>query len=79
MPSGARQRLVVLDHKDNKPRSNLVLIKKTGYANIWINNTHIYWDYRTTASDTNKINFNTAIEEMKRKKTLNRGITVWRL
>lgn len=28
----------------------LILIKKTGYANIWINGKHYYWDERIDKS-----------------------------
>lgn len=62
MPAGAYQRLTVIRHKDGKPRNNIMLIQKTGYANIWYNNRHIYWDYTKKNANSNSFDFDKIVQ-----------------
>lgn len=44
MPAHAKQGITVMSHKDDKKRNTIVLIKRTGYNNVWINGVHYYYN-----------------------------------
>lgn len=44
MPAYAKQGITVMSHKDDKKRNTIVLIKRTGYNNVWINGVHYYYN-----------------------------------
>lgn len=55
-------------------------IKKTGYANIWVGNRHIYWDYTKENVDPRQIDFNKIVQQYNQtnQKQKNRVIIVRR-
>lgn len=63
MASRAYQRLTVISHKDqSKAYNNLVVIRKTGYANVWINDQHIYWNYNSQLINPPKVDFDAIVQ-----------------
>lgn len=63
MPSYARQGIRAFQHKDNKKRKNIYVIKHTGYIDVWINGQHFYYNYSKYGVDPTKIDW----EELVRK------------
>ena len=44
MSAYAKQGITVMSHKDDKKRNTIVLMKRTGYNNVWINGQHFYYN-----------------------------------
>lgn len=64
MPSHARQGVTVIRRKDRKSKGNVILIsKKTGFMDVWVNGQHFYYNYKKYGVDPSKINW----EEMQRQ------------
>lgn len=57
MPSYIRQGLTIFSIKNKRKKNikeiNAVLIRKTGYYNIWINGVHYYY---SSAKDVDEVN-----------------------
>lgn len=64
MPSRARQGVGVYKNKNSRKKGSYLLIaKKTGYMDIWVNGQHFYYNYKKYGVDPSKINW----EEMQRQ------------
>lgn len=51
MPAYARQGITVISNKKKKKNPTIVLIKKTGYQNVWINGQHFYYNVHEQYDD----------------------------
>lgn len=78
MSQRAYQRLTVIRHKDQKPRKSIVLIKRTGYANVWLNDQHIYWDYNASRNNPGHVDFGEMINEVWQRGQNKTGVIVRR-
>lgn len=64
MPSYARQGATVIRRKDRKNKGNTILIsRKTGFMDVWVNGQHFYYNYKKYGVDPSKINW----DEMQRQ------------
>lgn len=48
MPSSLSQQVIILSGKKKKngnQASDIIIVKKTGYLNLWVNGTHFYYNY----------------------------------
>lgn len=79
MPSYARQGLRVIRNKNPRNKGSYILIsKKTGYIDVWVNGKHYYYNSKQTNVDVSKINIERIIEDAESKEQRSKGIIVIR-
>lgn len=83
MPSRTWQQVLVLSPKNNDSnKSTIMLIRKTGYANIWIGDQHYYWDNTQQKNSTAKfkpVDFNKMIRNYHLSQAAKKGIVIRRI
>lgn len=70
MASSVRNQGIIITSRRKTPRANtMIFIRKTGYANVWIGDQHIYWNYNVSQKDPEKVDFDKLVEEQAEKTT----------
>ena len=77
MPSRVVHRGIIISPKNNKKRNTYVLIRRTGYANVWIDDKHIYWNYTTKYNNPQGLDFNELVQQQAQQ-TPRKGVIVVR-
>lgn len=62
------QGVTMISSKNKKPQNMLLLVRKTGYANIWIGSQHIYWNYNAAQTNTDKVDVGAAMQSVEKPK-----------
>lgn len=63
MPSRTWQQVIIASPKKNSNANHtMVMIRKTGYANVWINDRHIYWNYNSQLINPPKVDFDAIVQ-----------------
>lgn len=78
MPSRARQQLIVLSHKKNKTKGDILLVRKTGYMNIWVNGKQYYYNSSQKNVNPKDIKIDRIIEDAEAQEQKRLGVIVIR-
>lgn len=76
MPSRARQGITVLQRKDPKTGKALILIRKTGFVDLWWHNTHYYTENGQLMVES--VDFDKMIDGYNQKQQAKRRIVIVR-
>lgn len=63
MPSRTLNSGIFITPKNGSSTTSLLLIRRTGYANVWIGDQHYYWNYNASQINQRQIDINKAIRD----------------
>lgn len=77
MPQYKKNRCIIISPKSGQKNGTMILIQKTGYANIWLYDKHYFWD-NTTQIPNQVVDFNAITDDYIARQQSKKKITVRR-